>query len=78
MQLYLVVKTGVYDQGECGIFDTFNAAVYCALDSHADEKDNYHNFCIREMVLNKNGKSQEICEYDWDHDGHLTIRETGK
>lgn len=60
MNLYMVVKTAIYDHGCLGIFDTLEQASNVALSASKLE-DGHHNFEVRPFVLNKAAYS-----FDWE------------
>ena len=51
MTVYVVVRTGVYDRGICGVFSTRALAEAAALVYKAREPDDYHKFDVREFGL---------------------------
>ncbi len=53
LDLFLVQRRGVYDQGIVGIFDDENVAIEMAKDAFKEEQDNYHRFLVMEFQLNK-------------------------
>lgn len=50
---YIVVRTGVYDQGIIGVFDTAELASGALKEAKNEENDDYHKFQIRPFCLNK-------------------------
>ena len=52
MDLYYVVRVGVYDQGVVAVCDTINKAKNAAVEAKKLERDNYHDFEIRQLKLN--------------------------
>ncbi len=52
MKLYIVERWGMYQQGVVGIFETEGLAEIAMDEAKADERDDYHNFTITELVLN--------------------------
>lgn len=52
MQLFIVIKQGVYIQGIYGIYDNYADAEIALEEAEAKEPDNYHKFDIEERILN--------------------------
>ena len=53
MDLYYVVRTGVYDQGVVGICDSLEKARNLLRSASENEPDDYHSFDIRRHILNE-------------------------
>jgi len=52
---YVIVRTGIYDQGVAGMADSLEEARTITEDLAQQEKDLYHKFEIREKETNNNG-----------------------
>jgi len=59
MNLYLVVRWGIYMQGIFGVYDSIEKAEEAKEIAISLEPDSYHNFTIEPFVLNK----QELCGF---------------
>lgn len=76
MNVYAVVRTGVYDQGIFGIYEDFMTASSACKRAIALEPDSYHCFDIREYVLGDDlinerqdtryGPGYHPKSYDWE------------
>ena len=53
MKLYVVQRSGVYDQGIAGIYDSAEMAKLAMKRAKLRERDNYHSFDIEEYTLNE-------------------------
>ena len=53
MELFVVVRTGVYDRGIVGIYNTADLAYQGFIEAKNFEKDEYHVFEVRKYELNK-------------------------
>ena len=53
MNLFVVVRMGVYDRGIVGVYDNKIDAINGFIEAKNYEKDDYHNFEIRTYELNK-------------------------
>ena len=53
MELFVVVRTGVYDRGIVGVYDNKIDAINGFIEAKNYEDDEYHNFEIRKYELNK-------------------------
>jgi len=53
MELFVVVRTGVYDRGIVGVYDNADLAYEGFIKAKKHEDDEYHNFEIRKYELNK-------------------------
>ena len=51
MNVYVVVRTGVYDRGICGVFSTLRLAKAFARVCKMREPDDYHKFDVREFEV---------------------------
>ena len=63
MDLYIVVRTGVYDQGVFAVYDSLEGALAGMDEAKKLENDNYHDFEIRKYKLNepKNTQGHYYC-----------------
>jgi len=53
MELFVVVRMGVYDRGIVGVYDNADLAYQGFIEAKKHENDEYHNFEIRKYELNK-------------------------
>ncbi len=53
MKLFIVQRSGVYDQGISGIFSTLELAIAAMEKAKSREIDDYHHFSIGEYTLDK-------------------------
>ena len=53
MELFVVVRMGVYDRGIVGIYNAADLAYQGFIEAKNFEKDEYHDFEIRKYKLNK-------------------------
>ena len=53
MNLFVVVRMGVYDRGIVGVYDNKIDAMNGFIEAKNFEKDDYHVFEVREYELNK-------------------------
>jgi len=53
MNLFVVVRMGVYDRGIVGVYDNKIDAINGFIEAKNYEEDDYHNFEIRTYELNK-------------------------
>jgi len=51
VNVYVVVRTGVYDRGICGVFSTHALAKATARVCKTREPDDYHEFEVREFEV---------------------------
>jgi len=78
MDLYYVVRTGVYDQGVVGICDSLQKARNLIKEAKEIEPDNYHNFDIRFHRLNEpyDENFRENCVETKSYSPETTVRIT--
>ena len=55
MEVYVVIKQGIYMQGIYGIFDKPEKAKEALLIALKNEKDDYHEFYIDKRTMNNQG-----------------------
>lgn len=59
--IWVVTEQGVYLQGVFGPFDSELAAKTCAQQKAADDKDDYHRWCVQPLTAD--GLGDVVAEY---------------
>ena len=70
MNIYIVIKDGVYRHDIWGVFDNEEAARACAVASLNAERDDYHNALILRMELGSTVE-HEVCTYTREDTKHI-------
>ena len=74
MNLYVVLKVGIYIRCVCGVFDSLDRAKMAANVLKTSESDDYHGFNIQTVDLNK---TLDEPEWSWDRGYEYIVGKVG-